>query len=263
VPASPVFLTSLDSLGTLAREVTVGSLLSRSFEVWGRNLGRFAGTLVVVMVPVGGAAMVPFFLSLRGGAPGQGSAGSLWLATAIMVVGLMAAAGVYLGAISYGAIQHLGGRPVRVGAMLRAALRRLWPLAAAGLLAYLATALGTVLLIVPGVLVALGFGLAPAVAVAEKLGPIDVLRRSWQLTHGHWLVFFLSGLVLWALLMGVNLGAQMIFGLLLPPPAGAAVGMLVYLFFIPLLYALPAVLYHELRVLKEGVATSDLVKVFE
>jgi len=260
-PSGPVLETSMaGSLRRMTSEVTVGSLVGRSFEVWWRNLLRF---IALSLIPFA-AALAVFAAGFLGFARGAGSeqAPPSFALIAVAVVLLLPLAAIYLGGITHGALQHLAGQPVRVGGMLRAGARRVWTLLAAGTMAYLATLGGFVLLIVPGILVALGFSLTPAVAVAEKLGPVEVLRRSWRLTRGSRGTIFLAGLVLWALLSVIGLGAGF-FGRAAPPAAQPLVSGIVQLLLYPLLYVFPAVVYHDLRIAKEGVATEDVVRVFE
>jgi hypothetical protein len=165
-----------------------------------------------------------------------------------------------LGAINYGVIQWLAGRPAGVGDMLKQGASRTLGLVLAGLLVGLAIAGGYVLLVVPGVMVAVATTVAlPAVSV-EGLGAVAAFQRSLDLTRGYrWSIFaaFLGILVLNFVvsLAGALLGLIPILGLLL--------NLAITLVTATLPYVMPAVVYHDLRVLKEGVDTSRLSQVFE
>ncbi len=50
---------------------------------------------------------------------------------------------------------------------------------------YVAFAVGLVALVLPGIYLALRLSLAPLVSIAENVGPLDALRRSWNLTRGN------------------------------------------------------------------------------
>lgn len=259
--SGPVLETQMvGSLRRMTSEVTVGSLVGRAFEVWWRNLLRL---IALSLIPFAAlmAGFLAFYLGFARSTASQPAPPSFAFVAVAMVLFVPVAA-IYVGGIAHGALQHLRGQPVRVGGMLRAGARRVWPLVAAGIMAYLAMLVGFLLLVVPGIIVALGFSPMPAVAVAEKLGPVEVLRRSWRLTRGARGTIFLAGLVLWALLSVIGLGAGF-FGQVAPQPAQQLVSLVVQLLFTPLFYVLPSVIYHDLRIAKEGVATEDVAGVFE
>lgn len=95
-------------------------------------------------------------------------------------------------AIAYGATARLNGRPCSVMDMLSATVMRLPVVVSSFLLCGLATLLGTVALIVPGVLVMVAVFPLGGATVVEARGPIDAIRRSAQLTKGYRGVVFLS-----------------------------------------------------------------------
>lgn len=82
---------------------------------------------------------------------------------------------------------------------------------------------------------AIRFVLSTAVASAEPVGPIGILRDSWRLTAGHWwrlfgfvvLFFILAIVVLLAAGGAVGVAAGMLFGGIQPMSAGALVLALV------------------------------------
>ncbi len=55
--------------------------------------------------------------------------------------------------------------------------------------------IGFIFLIVPGVILALGLGLAQYFVVDKNLGPIDAMKASWEATNGHKSKIFLLGLI--------------------------------------------------------------------
>ncbi len=161
------------------------------------------------------------------------------LAEASLIVGLSA--------------QHLGEELSAVES-LRRAFRRLGHLLVAETLATLATALGFVFFVVPGVFCLLWFVLVPPVALLEDLGALATLRRSRALMTGHlgrgilvgatvWLLGWLTGhaagwvieLVPWPTAVAGFFAEGLVTGLCLPFQAGALV-----------------LFYYDLRVRKEG-----------
>jgi hypothetical protein len=109
--------------------------------------------------------------------------------------------------------------------------RRIAPLVGTGALAAVIGAFGALFFVVPGLVLAAGFSLAPAIAVLEDAAGHAALERSWRLLRGHW------GTVLrmWALIV---LFSAIAFGAaaLLPPgpwrPVASALVLIV-------LYPLP------------------------
>lgn len=63
------------------------------------------------------------------------------------------------------------------------------------LLAGLIIAVGFVLLIIPGIILSIRLQFVPYLIVEKNLGPVDALKRSWEITRGHTWNLFLFGLV--------------------------------------------------------------------
>ncbi len=258
---------------------SVGGVIGRTFSAWSKNLVPIAGLAALVNAPVFLVGLWSQYATY-GGYPsfgqvvataqsGQRAAGpfqgwgaatlALGLATAVMVF-------VEMGALTYGAIQHLAGRKVSVGALLGAGFRRLWPVFLVGVACWLLIMLGTILFVVPGVILFCAVVAAIPAVVAEGKGPIDAVRRSFALTKGRrfsiFVVSLVMGIVAWI--------ASAIVGFL-PLALGGGTASLVAALFgfavqalvTPLWTLLPAVVYHDLRIEKEGVDTAELAKVFE
>ncbi|MGA2449273.1 MAG: hypothetical protein ABTD50_11385 [Polyangiaceae bacterium] len=74
---------------------------------------------------------------------------------------------------------------------------QMWTMLASNVLVGLATFAGVLLLIVPGIIIALGMALAPYYVVDAGLGPVQAMKASWAATDGHRgdiLVLFLTGI---------------------------------------------------------------------
>lgn len=54
----------------------------------------------------------------------------------------------------------------------------------AGVISYVATVVGMLFCLVPGIVVAMGFFFSQFVIADRELGPVDALRESWRLTDG-------------------------------------------------------------------------------
>jgi hypothetical protein len=66
----------------------------------------------------------------------------------------------------------------------------------------LAVWFGFLLLIVPGVILALGLGMSSYFVVDQGLSPVDAMKASWQATTGHKMKLFLFGIVGFFIVLG-------------------------------------------------------------
>jgi hypothetical protein len=252
----------------------VGQVIARTFSVWRRHLVVFslltlAADLPVFLVPLLGGGPVagvtspspnPFDPAAAGSIPAPTPAFWLaYLATMLLFV-------VEAGAITHGVIHHLAGKPVSLGAMVATGLRRFLPLLVVGLLIYLMVTIGIVLLIVPGVFLACALAAAIPAVVVERPGIFGAIRRSFALTKGKRFAIFTAFLVL----LLVTIGVTGFGSFLLPqltasfsPMLGTLLGLGINIVFGTLLWVAPGVVYHDLRVAKEGVNTAQLAAIFE
>jgi hypothetical protein len=254
-------------------DVTVGSLVSRTFSTWWANVARYALLLLLAYVPIffaGVAAAVKFGAGVLKPAPGTVPTFPPGLMPLIAVAGLatLALALVLFGGMTYGALQHLAGRKVTLGAMIGVGLRRAWPLFIVGLAAYLLVLVGFVALVVPGILIGMGLSVVLPVVVAEtSTGVGAAIKRSFALTKGSRGAIFGAGIVvllaIWAVSLVGNVATAALAGNQALAIVGLVLSMLLQIAMTPLSMILSAVAYHDLRVAKEGVDTSALVKVFE
>lgn len=100
-------------------------------------------------------------------------------ATIGWVVGEFFAAG-----LTYAALRAMRTGQVGIGDFFAAGPRFL-PFLAMSFLRALATLIGMLALIVPGIIFSVGVLLAPYYVVEQKLGPIAALKASWEATKGH------------------------------------------------------------------------------
>ena len=122
-----------------------------------------------------------------------------------------------------------GGERIGVGAAMRESARRFGTLWGISLISNLAMAVGVLLLVVPGIIVAVGWMPASTAAMAEGKTAFDALDRAWQLTRGsRWRLFGLlciavAAVFVLALLVVV---AGVVLGLTLGLETGRTVGEL-------------------------------------
>jgi hypothetical protein len=150
-------------------------------------------------------------------------------------------------------------------------VRRGLPVVAAGFLVWLAVLGGTLLLVVPGIVVMVATSVAVPAAVVERRGAVAAFRRSLELTRGSRWPLFAAGLALVVVVVLLSSLAQVAAGLLVglvaPGERAVAVALVLSQLANALFSAIPtvgiAVAYHDLRVAKEGVDAEALARVFE
>jgi hypothetical protein len=157
----------------LSRSRDVGAVLGGAFVLYRSYFGLFAGIAFAVVVPIdllghALAGRLPTGVEVP-------LAGTLWLITVPLITAGHVTAVMTLGA----------RRDVFAGDALRAAARRLPAAAATVLLVAIATLIGCVLLIIPGIYVATRLYISTQAVVAEGLGPVDGIRRSEELVDGN------------------------------------------------------------------------------
>ena len=99
-----------------------------------------------------------------------------------------------LGGMAATALKAVRGQPVSYGDVFSGG-RYFGAMLVASILVGLATTVGLLLCIVPGVILALGLGLYSYAVVDEGASGVDAVKRSWELTQGHKLNLFLFGLI--------------------------------------------------------------------
>jgi hypothetical protein len=189
----------------LDRHRTLGELIGQTFELFGRHLATFLALTLLVVAPIvlvvdggwGGG------LADGGDADPSLAAGSVSLALSVVVIPPLVTA------LHVAVVQALGrGEEPTVGAALRAAAPRLAAAVGAVALYTFAVAIGLLLLLIPGVWLAVRWYFGAQAAVVDRLGPADALRRSAEVVQTRWWRTF-----------GVLLAFSLVTGV-----AGAAVG---------------------------------------
>lgn len=187
-----------------------------------------------------------------------------------------------LGAV-YRAVTDVAlGRPATIGSVLRETLARYWPLL--GLIGlvllmvigwFIAEIIGLFLLVIPGLAVfcaavylAVRWTLAVAAMMAEDIGPIRGLGRSWNLVSGSWWRTFGILLIVGILQTIISYGLFILFGVIaalfstgdfqaaLVQVGGTLLGALVS----PITTIAITLLYFDLRVRKEGLDLDQLAQ---
>lgn len=232
--------------------ITVGSILSRSFSTLMKNIGVFFVIALVFNIPAG---LIEFFVVPK--------LGSAMAQKAVSQISQSLFGGLVTASILYGVVQSLGGGSANLAESLRVTFARIVPIFLVSLLYSIGVFIGTLLLIVPGVILACMWYVAVPATVVERKSVMDSFTRSAELTKGHRMTLFLTALVF----IGITVAIMML--VLAPMIVGGASPLIILIIVMAVavtfgLWSSVAmgVAYHDLRVAKEGANTSDLVQVF-
>jgi hypothetical protein len=235
------------------RDFRLGEAMNKSITMLSRNLLPFSIVTGIAALP-----QVVLF-DRHGGAPAKPAEVAL-IFTGILLTMVLSA--LSQAVVLHGAFESMrGGRP-DVLTSFRHAWRRFPAVIGVALLSALLAGLGCLALVVPGLILITMWYVATPACVVERIGPWSSLKRSAALTKGHrWKMF--GVIIVLAILGAIGSGmvAAMTFG------AGVTIGMVAKLIWSALFGAYAAILvvviYHDLRVAKEGVDTDQIAAVFE
>ncbi len=166
------------------------------------------------------------------------------------------------GVISAGIARTMTNGRFDVGASLEDGVLRLLPMLLAAIAFYIVLVLALALLVVPGLIFGAAFGLAATLCVTERCGPLACFSRSADLTRGsRW-----RCLAVTLVLTAVPALVVLVVNALIVRAVGAQNNFLVAaatnVLALPIYYAFPAVLAHDLRLLKKGGGPSGVAEVF-
>lgn len=239
------------------RVLDIGEVLSNTFAVIGRSFVVLANiSMMFIAIPVAvriaGVVLTPVspaftIVNLIGSLAHL--AGTIFATNAIMEL----------------TMQDLHGQPMDTGVMFRTARGKFWPALGLVILAVLGVALGCVLLIVPGVILALAWSAAQPALVLEDRGVFDSFGRSIALTrHKRWSIFLLYFLVILItvvvemLLLAFFGGLQ---GLIRSNPISTVIVSLLSVITTPFGAVMSTALFDELRG-REGYGAQAVGEVF-
>jgi len=233
-------------LAGMNRKLSVGDTLSEVFDIYGAQAG--------VLLPI--AFWIYLVVAIVAGI----AAGSLGLILVALVVSLIA--GVLYQGVVVSLVRDVqdGKRDRGMADLVNEATPFVGSLLGAGILAAIATGIGFVLLIVPGLILLTIWAVIAPVIVIERSGVIDSFGRSRELVRGNgWPVF---GAIIVAFLITALVGA-----LLSTFAAAIADGVILRIVFsalastvtAPITALVAAVLYY--RLLPERPATTPAAAV--
>ncbi|MER8388363.1 hypothetical protein NKJ46_05680 [Mesorhizobium sp. M0166] len=159
-------------------------------------------------------------------------------------------------------IEDLNGKQPSFGDCIAKAVSFLLPTLAIALLVGLGAGIGFMLLIVPGIMLALRWSVAVPALVQERLGVFGSMARSRDLTKGsRWALFGLF-LILIIAVVTIQLALGAAIALFGGGMVGAVVDALVTSVTSMVMSIATAVSYVELRQVKEGTSVEELSQIF-
>jgi hypothetical protein len=260
------------------RKLDIARVLGETFQVIGRNIVTFTVLgLVLAGLPAGVLAFIQ-----AGWLKSQGD-----LTSVVMSPGYFANVGygalvslittaILQGALIYATVQDMNGQKPAVGEALATGLRNFLGLIIVSILFGLAVVFGMILLIVPGIMIACAWCVAVPALVAERRGVFDSFSRAAELTRGHrWRIFGLFFL-LWVILivLGMVIGSITTAAMFTTPgaldnpmavalnPLNIVLQVIQQTITAVLGASLVAVLYVELRKLRDGAGPQWLAEIF-
>ena len=254
-------------------KIGFGRVIQGVFGVLARNFVTFL-ILTVVLLGVPAVIVGLGFAQMIGGGV---AAGGALIGVGYLV--MMLTLSILQAALIHTTVADLNGRRATVAEGLSTGLRHALPILGVMILFGLGVAFGAVLLIVPGIMLAVAWFVAIPSQVVERTGVFGAFSRSGRLTKDNrWRIFGL--LVLWwiaytviqtTLLNIVGAGAPgagavgAASGAVLAaiPPAYWVVLLLLTVANTMISGAGVAVIYYELRRVKEGVGPEALAAVFD
>lgn len=253
-----------------AQPLTVGQILSAAFDLYRQQAVALWTIVAVVVIPAQALIVIVERVILSGGRTFAVN-GTIYttdstglLAIVIIVITFLSVI-VTIGALSKALLDAYTGHPSGWRHSLQFASDRVGPLSWLALISGVLLLIGYILLIIPGIFLTVSWIVAVPVLMFEGASPFASLRRSYDLVQGRWWATF-GALVLAIIAL---IGISIVVGLILDGIGSSShvslilviggisriIGALVTY---PIVAAVSAVIYIDLRVRKEHVDPHDL-----
>jgi len=253
---------------------SMGRVARNTFGVIARNPLTMLIVALLYGVPTFVLAITNYEAAFATANPDAGFDGGALVINGLWFIVYTVMALILQAAIVSATIRDLNCQPVRAGEALSIGARHAIPIILIGIVAYLGIVLGLILLIIPGIILALMWSVAVPARVVENTGILESLGRSRELTKGYrWPIL---GLVIIYFILNIAISLPLIpfqFQLAASVLDGSVttVSLLTFYTASVLLAMIQvvigsagiAVLYFELRLIKEGIGPEALASVFD
>ncbi|NIA71819.1 hypothetical protein HBA54_24795 [Pelagibius litoralis] len=241
--------------------ISVGAVIKRTFSVFFANLLPFGILALVLHLP----GLLYNYMTLDETLSGAGP--SFSPGQIVVIVLSLVLSYLLMGAVVYGTVSHMRGRQAGLGEIVSRGLTAVLPIIVIAIAASVIMAVGFALFIIPGIFLGVIFAVVLPAYVVERPGIVGSFKRSMELTKGNrwrvlgiliilFVILAVIGMVIGAVtgfvaVMGTGLGLVAIVNYVISALSSAVVAVAV------------AVLYHDLRIAKEGVSTEQIAAVFD
>jgi hypothetical protein len=252
-----------------AQPLTVGEILSAAFDLYRRQATALWTIVAAVVIPAQALIVIVERLILSGGRT-QAIDGTIYttdstglLAIVVIVVTFLSVI-VTIGALSKCLLDAYTGHPTGWRHSLQFAADRVGPLAWLSLITGVLLAIGYILLIIPGIFLTVSWIVAVPVLMFEGASPFASLRRSYDLVQGRWWATFGALVLAIIAIVGISIVLGLLFGgvgtnhISLILVLGGISRIIAALVTYPIVAAVSAVIYIDLRVRKEHVDPNQL-----
>lgn len=244
------------------RQMGIGELIDAAVQLYRLEWKVLMAIVAFVVVPVTFLEVWASQLLIGNIGPAIPSSDAfgqiLALTLAFVAVQFLIVQPFLVAAVARAAADVYLGEPVTIGGTYRYALRRLPSILWITILTTLATLLGFILLIIPGIIALVRLAFAPAALVVEGHRGSTALRRSWRLTKGFFWrtlgTLLLAGVIA-AIVSGIiSLPGELVMQALGPDawPISALVSVLATVLVTPFGMLVVVLLYFDLRIRREG-----------
>jgi hypothetical protein len=252
-----------------AQPLTVGEILVAAFDLYRQQAVALWTIVAVVVIPAQALIVIVERLILSGG-QSRAIGGTIYttdstglLAIVVIVVTFLSVI-VTIGALSKCLLDAYTGHPSGWRHSLQFAADRVGPLAWLAIISGVLLAIGYILLIIPGIFLTISWIVAVPVVMFEGSSAFAALRRSYDLVQGRWwatfgaLVLAIIALIGIAFVLGALLGGVSTNHISLILVIGGIGRIIAALVTYPIVAAVSAVIYIDLRVRKEHVDPREL-----
>ncbi len=233
----------------------MGDVIVRSWNILSRHFLTFAFLVAIAKLP---PLVLTVYLRLERATP---NFSTMLVTSGIGFLGFILSTFAQA-IVIFAAFQDLRGRPVSAPESARQGLNRVVPVIVTSVLAGLVVGLGFVFFLIPGLIALTSLAVVVPVCVVERMGPLDSISRSSDLTTGHrWPILGVG--IAWIILVLV---VAALIQAAMPADPALPRQLLEWVWEVlsgsfSAVYA--AILYHDLRAVREGIGIDEIASVFD